>query len=181
MGTDNLGLAQAVQYLKEQVPNPSAGLPDEVFYYISQTTALVNVDLLIKDERGRTLLTWRNDRFCGQGWHIPGGIIRFRERLEERLQKVALSEIGCEVSFMPQPIALHQFIHHELKERAHFISFLYQCFLSENVKLDNLGRGPHDVGSMRWHEGCPADLLKLQEPYRPYIENCTQSSCLGAN
>ena len=75
------------------------GLPDEVFYYISRTTPLVNVDLLIKDENGRTLLSWRNDRYAGKGWHVPGGIVRFKETLETRVQKVAEIEVGVNISF----------------------------------------------------------------------------------
>ena len=53
-----------------------------------ELTPLVNVDLLIKDS-GRTLLTWRDDEFYGPGWHIPGGILGFKERALDRLAKVA--------------------------------------------------------------------------------------------
>ena len=36
--------------------NAKAGLPDEVFTYISTVTPLVNVDLLIRNDKGETLL-----------------------------------------------------------------------------------------------------------------------------
>jgi colanic acid biosynthesis protein WcaH len=84
-----MNIAEAIAVLDKHVPNPSTGLPDELFYYISKTTPLVNVDLLIKDEKGRTLLSWRNDQYCGRGWHIPGGIVRLKETLEARVKKVA--------------------------------------------------------------------------------------------
>src|SRR4030042_2731238 len=79
-----LNIAEAIAALDRQVPNPSAGLPEELFLYISRTTPLVNVDLLIKDENGRTLLAWRDDQYSGKGWHVPGGIGRFKEPLERR-------------------------------------------------------------------------------------------------
>ena len=78
-----MNFTDAIAFLEKEVPNPSAGLPDELFYYISKTTPLVNVDLLIKDENGRILLAWREDPIAGIGWHIPGGIIRFKETFAE--------------------------------------------------------------------------------------------------
>ena len=56
-----MSIADAIDVLDRSVTDPGLGLPDEVFYYISRTTPLVNVDLLIKDEIGRVLLAWRDD------------------------------------------------------------------------------------------------------------------------
>ena len=78
-------ILEAIKFLKQNVPNPSKGLPEDLFYYISSTTPLINVDLLIKDENGRTLLAWRNDQYIDRkGWHIPGGIVRYKETIEKR-------------------------------------------------------------------------------------------------
>lgn len=76
-----MNIIDAIGILDKQAPNPSSGLPDELFFYISRVTPMVNVDLLIKDEDGRTLLSWRNDQYAGKGWHLPGGIVRFKETL----------------------------------------------------------------------------------------------------
>ena len=57
----------------------------------------IYIDMLvqhIKDENERTLLSWRDDQFTGSGWHVPGGIVRFKETMEARLGKVAETEIG---------------------------------------------------------------------------------------
>ncbi|MBT8342134.1 MAG: NUDIX domain-containing protein [Desulfatitalea sp.] len=162
-------ITNAVTFLKDQVPDPSKGLPDEVFYYISETTPLVNVDLLIQDENGRTLLAWRDDPYSGKGWHIPGGIVRFKETLEARIQKVAETEIGVDVSFEPTPIALNQLIHEDRDVRGHFISFLYQCFLSQRFTPENTGLSCTDAGYLEWHSGCPDNLLKYHEIYRKHI------------
>lgn len=43
---------------------------------------MVNVDLLIKNvSSNETLLTWREDEYYGPGWHVPGGIVRFKETI----------------------------------------------------------------------------------------------------
>ena len=64
--------------------NAIDGLPDEVFTYISTVTPLVNVDLLIRNDKGEILLSWRYD-YRRSGWHIPGGIIRYKETFEQRI------------------------------------------------------------------------------------------------
>ena len=160
----------AIETLVKAVSEPTTGLPDNIFYYISQMTPLVNADLLIKDEIGRTLLSWRNDRFAGTGWHIPGGIVRFKETLEARIERVAEVEIGAPVRFNRTPIVLHQLIHEERGIRGHFISLLYRCFLPGAFKPRNKGLSQEDAGYLEWHAGCPSNLLGIHEIYRKYIE-----------
>lgn len=163
-----MNIKDAIEVLNKQVKNPSQGLPDEIFYFISKLTPMVNVDLLIKDENGRTLLSWRDDEFAGKGWHIPGGIIRFKESLETRVNKVAETEIGAEVNFDPVPIALNQIIcEHDV--RGHFISILYKCFLRGTFVPRNEGLSREDRGYLMWHDTCPDNLVKVHEMYRDYI------------
>lgn len=164
-----MNVSDAIAVLIKHVQDPSAGLPDEVFFYISRTTPLVNVDLLIKDENGRTLLSWRNDQYSGIGWHVPGGIVRFKETLETRVKKVAETEIGVDIAFDPIPIAVNQCIHHECDIRSHFISFLYKCFLPRTFIPENKRLSQEDPGYLMWHDLCPDSLLKFHEMYRKYI------------
>jgi ADP-ribose pyrophosphatase YjhB (NUDIX family) len=164
-------LTEAIKLLDDKVPNPAEGLPDEIFYYISRTTPLVNVDLLVKDENGRVLLAWRDDIYSGTGWHIPGGIIRYRETLETRLKKVAEIEIGTQVEYKKEPIAMNEIIQYKTKDRGHFISFLYECFLSEKFVLENKGLTPNDVGYLKWHDRCPDDLIIYHDIYRKFFNH----------
>lgn len=166
-----MNIAEAIAVLELSVPDPSRGLPDEVFRYISKTTPLVNVDLLVKDEKGRTLLAWRDDKYCGKGWHIPGGIVRFKETLEERVRKVARYEIGAKVEFDAIPLTVKQGIHKDRDVRSHFISMLYKCFLPGSFTPANTGLAPDVPGYLRWHDSCPRDLLRYHEMYRRYIES----------
>jgi colanic acid biosynthesis protein WcaH len=167
---DNQDIKTHIEALQKAVPNPSLGLPDDIFYYISGNTPLVNVDLLIKDERGRTLLAWRNDKYNGPGWHVPGGIVRFKETLESRVAKVAEIEIGTIVRFDPSPVAFHQSINQEQDIRGHFISFLYNCFVPGWFTPPNEGLSPSDAGYLVWHDKCPKNLLPVQEVYRKHID-----------
>lgn len=164
-----MDINEAIEYLDKCAPDPTAGLPDEIFYYISRTTPLINVDLLIKDERGRTLLGWRDDKYTGQGWHVLGGIIRFKETFETRIKKVAESEVGAEIQFDLTPIAINQIISKEDKIRGHFISLLYNCSLSSTFIPENKNLKETDPGFLKWHDKCPANLLKWHEIYRKYL------------
>lgn len=156
--------------LLSQAGNPREGLPTPVFRLISQLTPLINVDLLIRDENGRTLLTWRSDEFYGPGWHIPGGIIRFKEQIGMRISKVAESELGCAVDFDPAPISMREVMAPDRDVRGHFISLLYACRL-RTPPAPELGaiNVPPQNGQWQWHETCPDQLIRVHEMYRPYI------------
>ncbi len=163
-----MDIHDAIQFLDKRISNPSLGLPEEVFLFVSRMTPMVNVDLLIKDKKGRTLLSWRNNEYDGVGWHIPGGIIRFKERLETRILKVAEKEIGAAIKFGPVPIAMNQILcNHEA--RGHFISFLYKCRISGKFTPKNKVLKKGDDGYLAWHDSCPANLLKAHEMYRKFI------------
>lgn len=165
-----MNISDAIALLNKQVPNPSQGLPEKVFLFISRLTPLVKVDLLIKDETQRTLLSWRDDPYSGIGWHVPGGIVRFKEKMETRVEKVAEIEIGAPVIIDFNPIDVHQNIQEQEHDiRGHFISFLYQCFLSSSFVPKNEGLSYNKPGYLKWHGTCPDNLLECQERYRRYI------------
>ncbi|MBN1824451.1 MAG: NUDIX hydrolase [Endomicrobiales bacterium] len=162
---------KAIKILEKFVPDPSAGLPEDLFYYVSSVTPLVNVDLLIKDEKGRTLLAWRDDKWCGRGWHVPGGIIRFKESFESRIRKVARNEIGVNVKYDKMPAAINQIVLPRRDIRGHFISVLYKCSLSGKFKPKNKALGERNRGFLKWHDKCPEDLLKHHVIYRKLINS----------
>ena len=155
--------------LEAAIGDPSNGLPADVFEFVSRMTPLVNVDLLIQDDRGRTLLTWRDDEFYGPGWHVPGGIIRYKETSSERVKACALDELGADVDLDEAPIFIVESIAQQ-STRGHHISLLFRCRLrgepdQERRADDRLPRN----GDWRWHEGCPADLLEEQRPYARFM------------
>ena len=159
---------EAIAYLESQISDPKVGLPLGIFGFVTRVTPMVNVDLLIKDEYGRTLLSWRNDDFSGTGWHIPGGIVHYKEKLEDRIAEVAKHEIGTNVQFDKTPIAVNQiFVPH--KTRGHFLSLLYRCFTHGNFRPSNCGLTETDPGYLKWHDFCPNNLIEVHEIYRKHL------------
>jgi len=163
-----MNLQEAIEFLDKQIFDSSAGLPEEVFLFISHLTPMVNVDLLIKDENKRILLSWRDDQYAGTGWHLPGGIVRFKEKLETRILKVAEKELDIVVEFNSVPIAINQVVCKH-NTRGHFISILYNCFLPSEYIPKNTGLSNKDSGYLAWHDSCPENLVKVHEMYRKYI------------
>ncbi|MBF0416724.1 MAG: NUDIX hydrolase [Magnetococcales bacterium] len=162
-------LEEILAQVESGLDNPHVGLPEPLFRFISRLTPLVNVDLLIQDGSGRTLLAWRDDPLAGKGWHLPGGIVRFQERLLDRVAQVALSEVGEPVTVDPHPLAMHEIIDPAKTTRGHFISVLYRCHPSQGFVPDNGARQSHDPGFLSWFAGCPDDLLRWHEIYRSYL------------
>jgi ADP-ribose pyrophosphatase YjhB (NUDIX family) len=163
-------LPEAIRLLDEISGDPTSGLPEELFLFISRMTPLVNVDLLIQNN-GRTLLTWRSDEHYGSGWHIPGGIIRYKETAHQRLREVARQELGAtEIDFGQSPIAVVESIAPE-RNRGHFISLLYRCQLNSppDPRLQAI-TDPPAAGAWCWHTGPPPDLLEVHNMYRRFIE-----------
>lgn len=171
MMNSEVHIADAIAAFDRIAPDPRSGLPDDVFYYISRTTPLINLDLLIKDEQGRTLLAWRNDRFCGTGWHVPGGIVRFKESFEERARKIAATEIGAILKIDMTPIAINEIMTpgSECDMRGHFISILLRSHLTGSFVPANLSVSADEPGYLKWHNECPDNLVRQQEIYRNLI------------
>src|SRR5204863_6588665 len=95
--------SELIAALEAEIGDPREGLPEDVFRFVSRITPLANVDLLIEDPRRGTLLTWREDQFFGAGWHLPGGIVRYKETARQRVRACAQHELGADVVFDETP------------------------------------------------------------------------------
>ena len=159
-----------ISELWHMIDDPRKGLPEEIFLFASAITPMINVDLFIKDNERRTLLAWRDDNY-GSGWHIPGGIIRFKETIEHRIHEVARQELGTTVKFQNTPIAIHQVIMPDRNKRGHFISLLYYYQLQSTLDRDReYISGKPGNGQWKWHETYPENMLKVHEMYKNIIE-----------
>jgi len=167
----NTEIQQAIETLQAAIGCAKNGLPESVFLFVSSLTPMVNVDLLVRDPVGRTLLTWRDDDFYGPGWHIPGGIIRFKERAATRIALVAANELGVRVNVQPTPLCTLEMFNITRDVRGHFISQLFACTLAS--ELDTARHFKADApmhGDWAWHDVAPKNLLRVQEQYRFYID-----------
>lgn len=165
-----MDMRQLIDALGALIDNPRQGLPEDVFLFVSRLTPMVNVDLLVKNSENETLLTWRDDAYYGPGWHVPGGIVRFKEPLANRIEIVARKELGTGVTFDPAPLAVNELMATGRDTRGHFISLLYACSLVDrpDPSLAYRSGEPRD-GEWAWHAGCPANLIGQHEVYRKFI------------
>lgn len=142
-------------------------LPESEFLYISSRTPLINVDLLVINEDKEILLSWRDDEYCGKGWHIPGGIIRHGETMRERIEKTAERELGFvpEIDITPSRITE---IFLKQNYRNHFISHLFmaRCLKDDVQTADN----PKHPGDLKWFDYFPG-LVYSQAPYEEYLRD----------
>lgn len=167
---------EAIKELLKGV-NPEAGLGEELFLLVSSLITIVNVDLLVYNDKGQFLLTWRDDPHCSQGWHVPGGCIRFKETCEERIRKVAQKELSIsDINFDKDPIKVFEIICHEHRdienqnERAHFITLVYKCYAPSDFSLDHQSVKEGEAGYMKWFDHLPEKLLSIQNCYRDLID-----------
>jgi colanic acid biosynthesis protein WcaH len=160
----------ALQALESWVPDPRGGLPYDLFLFFTRFIPMVNVDLLIQDRDKGLLLTWRDDEFYGAGWHIPGGIIRYKETAEERIRATAQIELGATLEHHPEPVAVEQGIELERRERGHFVAIVYACRLTSEPDPERAFRAGTPVrGQWAWHRTCPPDLIPAQSAYRRFF------------
>lgn len=162
-------LNELIHKVESYILDVKKGLPDDIFYFISRTTPLVNVDLIVFSSKKKILFTWRDDKYAGKGWHLPGGIIRFKEDMVDRVKIVAKKEIGIELNKIEGPIDIKQIIDETKTNRAHFISLLFKCYIdekNENIikyKVDN------DSSNYMLSKGIPKNLLSWHNIYKDYF------------
>lgn len=179
---ENPRVAKIVEQLentmKEEGINPCDGLPESLFLLFSSLTPITNIDLLIVDKEKGVLLTWRDDPFYGQGWHIPGGCVRMKESLDKRIQITAKNEVGTEVNYLKEPIAVREAMVNEDRPwltnqlyRSYNISFLYLASVPNGYEIENKNEIEHTAGYMKWFTSYPEDLLPChQDLYGDILE-----------
>ena len=161
---------ELVSNLESLIPDPCRGLPEDVYLFVSRVTPLVNVDLLVKDDERRTLLTWRDDGFSPAGWHVPGGIIRYKETAAARILAVARGELRADVAFDPVPLAVNELIHPTQRTRGHFISLLYRCRLTTPLAESRKFQPGSPVrDAWMWHATYPEGMIPVHGIYRPFF------------
>ncbi len=164
-------LRDAFDVINDHVSDPRTGLGSEVFHFVSSLVPMVNVDLLVKNNNGEKLLTWRDDQFYGAGWHLPGGVVRFKEDPLKRVSEVAKIEIGCDVEALPDPIRVLSLMTDKRDTRGHFISLLYSVRLKG---LPDLAKKADPIlpfqGFWMWHSKAPIDLIPAHNCYRDLLD-----------
>ena len=131
------------------------------------------MDLLVVDQQGRVLLSCPNDYHTDIGRHVPGSCIRFREIIEEALQRCAKSAFSTTIIHFTEPIKVYEFHWNtyrshviDQRERTHFITLVYACKLAGAYAFDkhNLPKG--EPGHLEWFNTMSEDILPIQRCYK---------------
>lgn len=72
-------------------------LSEQEFWAIYKKVPRLCVEILLRSG-GRTYLTLRDIEPCKGLWHLPGGTVRFGERLIEAVRRIARRELGIGVN-----------------------------------------------------------------------------------
>ena len=114
-------------------------------------------------------MLFRSDEYCGTGWHVPGGIIRFKENAAHRIQEVAINELGCRVKHSQRPLEIKELIHNK-KTRGHFITLVYECTFESNFSIEKQMRKENEIGYLAWHEYYPDNMIEVHQIYKNYFK-----------
>ena len=147
------------------------GLPYHLFSYVSTITPLVNIDILLVDYSNRILLSWRDDGTYGPGWHIPGGVVRFKENLLSRVSKVCSNELSIDSISDIQLIQVNQIMNKHRDFRGHFLSFLFvaRC---DSTALPSV---PPEQGTCQWFDVIPHPVIPQHARFIPVIESILEN------
>jgi ADP-ribose pyrophosphatase YjhB (NUDIX family) len=158
--------------------NQREGLPQHLFDYVSSVTPLLNVDVIVIDRNSNFMLTWRDDGIYGPGWHVPGGIIRFKESIISRINQVCAHEIGINSIVDIRPVDINQIMNPTRDLRGHFLSILFLArvsFVANNIA--NHAILGIENGERSWFSKPPDIILPQHRRYLPVLSNlniCTQ-------
>ena len=111
-----------------KIDQPKNGLPQPVFDSLVKIVPFVACELIIEGEDGY-LMTWREDEFF-KGWHFPGGLLRYSEEFDDRIQKTAQKELGV----MIKNYRLILTKNYPRSSRGHGVCFIFLCTINEIPK-----------------------------------------------
>ena len=139
------------------------GLPDHLFKYVSSITPLVNIDILLINQNNEFMLTWRDDGIYGPGWHVPGGIVRFKESVHRRISEVCRIELNINNYTDLQLVQVNQIMNPDRDFRGHFISFLF----SARVDLQSSPEQSDESGKplRGWFTSMPTPMIRQHTRY----------------
>ncbi len=112
-----------------KIKNPERGIEQEVFDILCKIITHLACELIVINRRKEILLTFRQDKIW-QGWHFPGGLLRYREAFKSRLEQVAKLELQTKLK-----TAKFLFpINYVKSQRGHDVSLVFLCELKGEPK-----------------------------------------------
>lgn len=134
----------------------------EEFKNIYSKVPRVCVEIIIKTEQG-ILFTLRKESTYYGHWHIPGGTLRYRERLHDAVKRVALDELGVKVTVEKLLGYIEYFSEEKERGFGYSISLVFLCNpASTDFKLNE------QASEVRFFKSLPPNIV---EEHREFIHN----------
>ena len=126
----------------KKIKRPQDGLPFSVFESLCKIVPFIGCEIIIQDDCGRFLLTWRDDKWY-HGWHFPGGLLRAGETFEERINQTTIRELGVKTK---KVMFLKPINHGGRDRRGYVISLAFLCQLNKKPTVGKFfARMPKDI------------------------------------
>ncbi len=130
-------------------------LPEAAFREIYGRVPRLTVEVVLTRDR-RVLLTLRAIEPCRGMWHLPGGTVRFGERLAEAARRVARDELGLEVG-APRMLGVIEYPSHLEHGLDHPVGIAFGVEAGEGaVRLDGT------AGEHGWFRHLPSPMHEEQ-------------------
>lgn len=127
-------------------------IPDSAYRLVHKLVPWPAVEVLIYDEDGKFILTYRDDEF--KGWHIPGGYMKPNESCQEACDRHVRKERIAEAVTDLKLIAIHVWLAGE-HPFSYPISLIIACkAVGEIVERDDL----------KWFRRIPKDTIPENHP-----------------
>ena len=130
-----------------KVKNPHKGLPEPLFSALTKIVPFASCEIVIMNHKKELFLTWRDDEWW-QGWHFPGGLMRYKESFERSLQNTAKRELGIRLSSFKFIFP----VNYNKGPRGHSVSFIFLCQTRQKPKVGN------------FFKTMPKDMISLHKP-----------------
>lgn len=124
----------------------------KAFVPLKKLDPSVAVELVIVRD-GKVLLTWRDDKDFGKGWHTPGSYMETGEEWQDAAQRCADREIKAKIRVINELKPMN----HPKSPRFHDVSVLLLCEME----------GEPQNG--KWFSECPPDLIEVHKKFWPVI------------
>lgn len=96
-------------------------LSQKDFDWVQKAVPMVCIDIIVKDNN-KVLLGRRNTYPYKGLWHIPGGLLYYKEKIEDAIDRIAKREIGLDVEII-KCLPFHEYVDED--PRGHFIGLNY--------------------------------------------------------
>ena len=131
-------------------------IPLKTFEYVYNRVPRLCVDLVIKTSEG-VVLSKRDIPPSKGKWHIPGGTILFKEKLEDAIKRIALEETGLKLEIIDTIGTIEFFIPTVI---GHAVSIVHLC-----KPVSGKLRGSFQGKEIKYFKSVPPNTIKEQAKF----------------